>query len=195
MNRLRRFLLLVLAIVALICIAYGVWCAFAWALSWIMAQKSQIAAAIIAFTGTVIAGIGAVIISQQRSKAREIAESHRTKKIELYSTFITKMIEILRKHRGADSAMLEDSKEIEEFFYNFTAEVVLWGSPGVLRHYATFRHLGQNRNPNVIIIMDDIMQAMRKDLGLSNRGLSRGDLMKMFLTDPDSLNKLLTNHS
>jgi hypothetical protein len=32
---------------------------------------------------------------------------------------------------------------------------------------------------------------MRKDLGLSNWGLSRGDLIKMLLTDPESLDALI----
>jgi len=191
MKRLRTILPFVLLLVAVVGVGYGVWYAVAAALSWIMSQESQVAAAVIAFSGTIIAGIGAVVIAQQRSKSREIAEAHRPKKIELYNSFITTMIGIIRKHKGSDSKALEGDKEIEEFFYKFTAEVVLWGSPGVLGHYATFRNLGQEKNPNIVLIMDDIMQAMRKDLGLSNWGLSRGDLMKMFLTDPETLDKLL----
>ncbi len=191
MKRLRHILPFVLLLVAVVGVGYGVWYAGAAGLSWIMSQESQIAAAVIAFSGTIIAGIGAVVIAQERSKSREIAEAHRPKKIELYNSFITTMIGLIRKHKGSDSKALEGDKDIQEFFYKFTAEVVLWGSPGVLGHYATFRNLGQEKNPNIILIMDDIMQAMRKDLGLSNWGLSRGDLMKMFLTDPESLDKLL----
>lgn len=192
MNWLRIFLLFVFAPVVVVGVAYGFWCACVAVLSWIVAQEAQITAAIIAFGGTVIAGIGAVFVAQQRSKSREIAEAHRPRKIELYSSFITTMIGNIRKHKGADPKAFENNKEIEDFFYKFTTDVVLWGSPGVLRHYATFRNSGQERNSNIVLIMDDIMQAMRKDLGLSNWGLSRGDLMKMFLTDPESLDKLLT---
>ena len=47
----------------------------------------------------------------------------------------------------------------------------------------------------MLLIMDDIMQAMRKDLGLSNWGLVRGDLMKMFLTDPETLDKMLVEET
>lgn len=195
MKLLRSILAFVVALIFVIGIGCALWAACAAALSWITAQDSQIAAAIIAFAGTVIVGIGAVVIGQQRSKSREIAESHRPKKIELYNNFILTMIDILRKHKGTGGEGLENDKDIEDFFYKFTAEVVLWGSPGVLRHYATFRNLGQEENPNVVLIMDDIMQAMRKDLGLSNWGLARGDLMKMFITDPESLDKLLAKTS
>ena len=192
-HRCRTIAVVLFTVLVIAGVGYGVWWAFASALSWVMAQGSQVAGAVIAFAGTVIAGIGAVVISQQRSKSREIAESHRPKKVELYSKFITTMVDILRTHNGGESVSIEASKELEDFFFNFTSQVVLWGSPGVLRHYATFRHIGQERNPNVLLIVDDMMQAMRKDLGLSNWGLARGDLMKMFLTDPESLDKLLAN--
>lgn len=191
MNLLRTILTVVLALAVVLGLGYGLWSALAAVLSWIVTQQSQLAAAIIASSGTLITGIGVAVVAQQRAKSREIAEAHRPKKIKLYNSFITTMIGILRKHKGSDPKALEGDKEIEDFFYKFTSEVVLWGSPAVVRHYATFRNLGQERNPNIILIMDDIMQAMRKDLGLSNRGLSRGALMKMFLTDPESLDKLL----
>ncbi len=195
MKQMRHILPFALLLAAVVGVGYGMWYTGSAVLSWFVSQESQVAAAVIAFSGTIIAGIGAVVIAQQRSKSREIAEAHRPKKIELYNSFITTMIGIIRKHKGSDSKVLEGDKEIEEFFYKFTTEVVLWGSPGVLGHYASFRNLGQEKNPNVILIMDDIMQAMRKDLGLSNWGLSRGDLMKIFLTDPESLDKLLEETS
>ena len=195
MKRLQHIPQFVLPLVVVVGVGYGVWCVGAAVLSWIMSQESQVATAIIAFSGTTIAGIGAVVIAQQRSKSREIAEAHRSKKIELYNSFITTMIGIIRKHKSSGSNALEGDKEIEEFFYKFTTEVVLWGSPGVLGHYATFRNLGQEKNPNIVLIVDDIIQAMRKDLGLSNWGLSRGDLMKLFLSDPESLDTLLEDSS
>lgn len=191
MSRLKAILFIVFVLVVLGAIGYGLWCVVAAVLFWIVSQESQVAAAIIAFSGTVIAGIATVVIAQQRSKSREIAEAHRPKKTDLYNSFIVTMIGILRKHKGTDPKKLEGDKEIEEFFYEFTAEVVLWGSPSVLGHYGTFRNLGQERTRDIILVMDDVMQAMRKDLGLSNWGLARGDLMKMFLTDPESLDTLL----
>lgn len=187
MKLLRKISVIVFIIILILVLVYVLWFAFTNTLSWITKQESQIATAIIAFAGSVVA----VIISQQRSKSREIAEAHRPKKIKLYIGFITTMVKMLRKHKGSAPAALEGDKEIEDFFYQFTSEVVLWGSSDVLYHYARFRNPDRIGNPNTILIMDDIMQAMRKDLGLSNWGLSRGDLMKMFLTDPEALDELI----
>ena len=195
MNQPRKVLPLIVTLIFIVVAGYCLWSAFAAAVSWITTQDAQIATATIAFAGTVIVGIVTVVIGQQHSKSRELAEAHRPKKTELYNEFITKMIGMLRMYKGEDSKAVEGDKDIEEFFYAFTTDVVLWGSSDVLRHYARFRSAGRDHNPTIILIVDDVMQAMRKDLGLSNRGLSRGDLMKMFLTDPEKLETLLAKSS
>lgn len=190
-NHLKAAFLVIVAIGVMLAGVYGVWCVLAAILAWVMAQPSQIAAAIIAFAGTIIAGIGAVLISQQRTKARDIAESHRPKKTDLYSDFITQVVGIMRDHKGKKELDGEAAKKLEDFFFDFTTRVMLWGSPGVLRHYGIFRRVGQQSDPNVLLLMDDILRAMRKDLGLSNWGLTRGDLIKMLLTDPESLDAVI----
>ena len=150
---------LVLFVVAVVLgIVYGIWCLLAAILTWIMAQESQVAAATIAFAGTVIAGIGAVVVSQQRTKARDIAESHRPKKTELYSEFITQVVGLMRDHKGKKELDPKTSKRLEDFFFNFTTRVMLWGSPGVLQHYSEFRRVGQQTDPNVLLLMDDILR-------------------------------------
>ena len=120
MKSVNTWLLLLLALAALVCVVYGAWWLLAQLLAWVMAQPSQIAAAIIAFAGTVIAGIGAVVISQQRAKAREIAGSHRPNKTKLYTELITQVVGIMREHRGEKTLDVAVSKKLEDFFFDFT---------------------------------------------------------------------------
>jgi hypothetical protein len=162
------------------------------AVGWIGSQDSQVVAASIAFLGTVTAGIGAVVISQQRTKSREIAEAHRPVKADLYMAFITEIVGTLRKGAGESELSPQTLKHLEDFFYDFTMKAMMWGSPGVLRAYTAFRRAGEN--PNVVFLVDDVLRAMRKDLGLRNRGLQRGDLIKLLITDPEELDKLLAKH-
>jgi len=150
----------------------------------IMDQPSQVAVAI-------IAGIVAVVTSQQHAKAREIAELHRPKKTKLYTEFITQIVGILRNTKEGKTQDASASKKLENFFFDFTTGVMLWGAPDVLRHYAAFRKISAKSDPRNLLLMDDILQAMRKDLGLSNWGLARGDLIKMLLTDPESLDTII----
>ena len=191
MKYVKNWIPLLLALAVLVGVVYGTWWLLAQLLAWVMVQPSQVAAAIIAFAGTVIAGIGAVVISQQRAKAREITESHRPNKTKLYTEFITRVVGIMREHKGGKTLDAAATKKLEDFFFDFTTRVMLWGSPSVLQHYGAFRRVGEKANPNILLLLDDILQAMRKDLGLSNWGLTRGDLIKMLLTDPESLDALI----
>ena len=182
--------LVTFALLILLVVMAAIYWLLAQFISRVMVQPSQIAASIIAFAGTVVAGIGAVVISQQRAKAREIAETHRPNKTKLYTEFITQVVGIMHDLRGERTMGADATKKMEDFFIDFTTKVMLWGSPDVLQHYGAFRRIGKKSDPNILLLVDDILQAMRKDLGLSNWGLMRGDLIKMLLTDPESLDAI-----
>ncbi|UCG55412.1 MAG: hypothetical protein JSV32_04210, partial [Dehalococcoidia bacterium] len=110
----------------------------------------------------------------------------------LYTEFITQVVGIVREHKAGQTLDAAATKKLEDFFFDFTTRVMLWGSPSVLQHYGAFRKVGEKPDPHILLLLlDDVLQAMRKDLGLSNRALARGDLIKMLLTDPESLDALV----
>jgi len=152
--------------------------------SWFLSQSIEVIAAAITVFGTVTAGIGAVVVSQQRIKSREIAEAHRPQKAKVYESFLSKVIEFMR-NSDEDELGSEDMESLEEFFYEFTANVMMWGSPKVLKAYGTFK--GSGGSNESVFLVDDIIGAMRKDLGLKNSGLKRGDLVKLLINDPENL--------
>ncbi len=179
---------LILIAVAILAAAWVLRAAF----DWISSQDSQVVAASIAFLGTVTAGIGAVVISQQRTKSREIAEAHRQIKTEMYASFIEEIVGAMRKGAGKPDLSPRVQKHLEDFFFDFTTKAMMWGSPGVLRAYTRFRRT--DGSPDIVLMVDDVLRAMRKDLGLSNRGLARGDLIKLLITDPETLDEVLAKH-
>jgi hypothetical protein len=180
---------LLVGLVLLLAIGTGLFWLARSVVNWVVSQDSQVAAASIAFFGTVIAGIGAVLVSQQRTKSREIAEAHRPTKTELYMGFAAEMVAVMRSSKAQGGLEDKGQAHLEEFFYDFTAKVMMRGSPKVVAAYGRFRRIGAN--PEVVLLVDDVLQAMRKDLGLSNSNLKRGDLIKMLLTDPESIDRLL----
>jgi len=173
-------------------VLYVIWL-IAWsAIGWVATRESQLAAAIVAAAGTLLASVAAVVYSQQRLRKREIAESHRAKKAELYSKFIKEMIELLMKYKGSEPdvrSIAEDAK-LQSFFMEFTSDLMLWGSRGVINKYSAFRSHGQPSAGNVLLLADDLLRAMRKDLGHSNLFLGRGELIKLLLSDPEKLDQL-----
>ncbi len=188
-----RYLLVVLVVLGLVCAGlYVLWQAVSFIFTWIMTQQLQTVAAIITFAGTLVLCVSALIISQQIAKTRDVAESRRPEKTEIYTDFITAMVSLMRKQEGSGATLLEDSKKLDDFLTNYTTEVFMCGSPDVLRKYGVLSHYEDTPNPDPILIMDDLIKAMRKDLGFSTWSLARGELMKILLADPEKIKDFLT---
>lgn len=170
---------------------YVLWLVVSIVFSWIMAQQLQNVAAIVTLAGTLVVCVFALIISQQIAKARDIAESRRPEKTEIYADFITTMVGLMRNQEGFGAILLEDSEKLEDFLTNSTTEVFMCGSSDVLRKYAVLSHYEEIPDPDPILIMDDLVKAMRKDLGFSTWSLARGELMKILLADPKKVKDFL----
>lgn len=147
---------------------------------------------------SLIAALTAVfgyLYNQRKSKLRDIAETHRLQKVELYKSFMDMTVNILMKTKTGELNELPDGQipsDLEKQFMHFTRDLISWGSPEVIKTFKKFRDSSEHGpNPQVIVLVDDILHAMRKDLGHSNFGLRRGDLIKLFIKDPHEVDKLL----
>ena len=156
---------------------------------------AKITAAIIAACATVIVSVVTVVYNQRRSKVREIAESHRPQKIEIYKQFMDKaVVDLLRASKEKRIETAEFQKDLQELFFKFTGDVIVWGSPGIIKAYSSFRG-SKEGDQNILLKLDDMLREIRKDIGNSNRGLNKGDLIALFLTDPEMLQKLITENN
>lgn len=148
---------------------------------------------IIAAIGTVFASVVAVIYNQRKTKEREIAESHRPQKMEIYKNFMIMMFDFLQKAK-VNTNDENNFKKLEEGFVSFTRELIIWGSPGVIKAFSIFRNSANLQQKNQILIyFDKILLEMRLDLGNSNKNIKNGDLIKLLLTNPEELDSLLLN--
>ena len=169
------------------------WQAIAGIGRWLSTLQSDVAAATVAASATVLVGVLGVLLSQWFTKGREIAEAHRAKKVELYRSFIQVMLKHLKeaKDRTGDSGDLTPNEEVVDFFRGFAGDLMLWGSPEVVRRFQRFRTLSARGNEDVLLAVDDLLRAMRSDLGNRTWTLPRGSLIKILLTDPERLDEVL----
>ena len=191
--RLLNYLLLGLVALGLAALGlYLLWWVVSFIYTWIIDQHLQTVAAIVTLAGTIVVCVFALIISQQIAKARDIAESRRPEKTEFYTKLVITMVGLMRKHEGAGAAVFDDREKFEKFLTDSTTQVIMWGSPDVLKKYAVLSQYGEIPNPDPVLIVDDLIQAMRKDVGLSTWSLARGELTKIFLSDPEKVKEFLT---
>ncbi|WP_155834378.1 hypothetical protein [Halotalea alkalilenta] len=151
-------------------------------------EKTALATIIAAFIG-----LCGIIFSQWQSKKREISESHRENKIEVYQIFFDVVRELRDQQR-----MNSELSTPEEIFENYKDQfdklndgIVLWSSPKVIKAWLKFKshNSGPNNPEDILIAVDNVYKAIRSDLGNSNFGLQHGDIIKMYLSDPNELKK------
>lgn len=172
-----------LGILALIIITFIGWYVFSSIASWLGSQDSTVIAA---FT-TAIFGLSGLWYAQWHSKSRDIAENHRASKIEAYNIFF-KIVEKLQAGEVTDKEL--DDKNLPEWlkkdFTKLNQGLILWASLNVITAWLHFRRVSTSGG-NILLAMDEMYKAIRKDLGNSNFGLKAGDLIRIGLKDPSEL--------
>jgi hypothetical protein len=82
-------------------------------------------------------------------------------------------------------------KEMIEFMSNFTQRVMVWGDDGVLVAWIKWRRLlidqaAMKAAPmKSMFLYEDLIFAIRRDLGHRNKALVTGDILALFVNDVD----------
>ncbi len=159
----------------------------------ILSLDKELIAAIIAASGTVFASVAAIILNQNRTKRREIEEAQRPNKIAAYQKFMKTMVVILKKGKDHEDLIKDGvlTKDLEDMFLSFQSDMIVWASPSVIKTYEMFKN--NTQDTSILLYLDDILREIRSDLGHKNKGLKRGDLIKLFLRDSKELDKLINS--
>jgi hypothetical protein len=147
----------------------------------------NVASAIVA----AFAGLVVLVLGQIFNRNRQIAEAHRDKKVEVYAKFGQLLIDLQQATKQGKADELLKSDRVYNSIVDFNRDVLLWGSPSVIRAFLDYRVESNVTGPLVLVKMDRMLRAIRKDLGLSNWRLQQGDLVKLCLQDPTEFDKML----
>ncbi|WP_286718836.1 hypothetical protein [Thalassolituus sp. UBA2009] len=179
MSKLRRFLSVTFGFAVLAGIAWLIWNIVLWVASLEPSYSGPTITAIVGFIG--------LIYAQWHSKSREIQQSHRPKKIEVYNGFFSILERFLKNpdeqkalEQGGEESLPED---LRDQFWQLNKGLIVWASPAVIKSWLHFRKV-TTTGGNTLVAMDNVLKAIRKDLGNSNFGLQIGDSVKVFLRDP-----------
>ncbi len=173
---------------------------FCWKLIFIFIEAltvadSKITIPVIGGIITIIVGLIANLYTQKQIKLREIDEAHRSKKVEIYSNFL----EIVRRIISGNNKNIPIKPLKEgELILQMTkvrTEIILWSSPSVINAFRNFESIAEENTGIKMLLpaVDRLYREMRKDIGLSNKGLPQNQLVKIYLKDPSELDRALTN--
>jgi uncharacterized protein YneF (UPF0154 family) len=169
-------------------IGYGVFVAVRATMLVIASLDSSIAVAIIAAAATVLVSVLSIVLGKVYEARSLIQKEHREKKTPVYEDLIKFMFRILMATKTADPP---SEKETIEFMAGFTQRIMVWGSDEVLAAWVKWRRLSTDEaamkaNPiKLMLLYEELIFAIRRDLGHKNKGLATGDILALFVNDID----------
>ncbi|MDP1786376.1 hypothetical protein [Nitrosomonas sp.] len=168
------------AVVVLAISAFCLWAIYS-TFQWFQALNASVAASLI----TASLGLIGLWYAQWQSKTRDIAESHRTNKIEVYNVFFD-LVEKFQTNNITDLSEENIPEPLKSDFQKLNRGLLLWASPGVITAYLKFRTVSASGG-DILHAVDNMYREIRKDLGNSNFQLKAGDLIRIGLKDPNEL--------
>ena len=151
-----------------------------------LSLESDIAVAVIAASASISVSLISLVVSKYLESKAAIIQEIRAKKIPIYE----ELISVLMRFVFAQKLGLEPMSESElmKFMAEFTEKITVWGSDDVIKAWRKFRlSAGGGSNPqSILFVYEDMLLAIRKDLGHKNSGFKKGTLLGLFVNDIDS---------
>ncbi|MDH0447474.1 MULTISPECIES: hypothetical protein [Shewanella] len=149
----------------------------------------QLSAGIIAASATVLVSVFTVMFSKRQEHKVDIENQIRSKKIPVYEKIIEFIFQITFAEKLGKKQPSE--KEMVKFFADTTRDLVIWGSQDMVSAFGDFKvglaELESNNDPAYVLsIVEDLLIALRKDLGHKQKDIKRGDILRLYINDiPD----------
>ncbi|MBL4750232.1 MAG: hypothetical protein JKX71_06570 [Amylibacter sp.] len=184
-------IVLLLLFILFLLVKYGI-IASKYIIAGFLKLKPEIYVPLVFTIMTAVIGLAAALITQARIRKRAIEEAHRDKKVALYLG-ILKYIQtlMLSQKEGFEHLITEENDQVEKMA-QFKTELNLWASPQALQAFHAFTHPDSSKNGPMAILklIDPFYKEMRKDIGLSNRGLDDLFFARSMLSDPSEIEQL-----
>lgn len=120
----------------------------------------------------------------------QIRSEQREHKLEIYEKITHFFFENLFAVRLGQEPKTEE--EVTQFLVEVTPKLVMWGSDQVLKSFREFRKAGDGQNSNsqaagleLMLIYEQMLLHIRKDLGHQNQALTKGSILGIFINDID----------
>ena len=131
---------------------------------------------LVSIVGVIISSIVAKIVDYRKNRQEYLTQ----KREKPYGEFVEMIYQVQKNSKEpgtySDEQMIEDLSK-------FSKQITLWGSSRVINKWIEFRENGSDpeKAKNNLFLMEEIMNDMRKDLGLKK--VKKGNLLGFFIND------------
>lgn len=136
----------------------------------------------VSIIGVIISSIISKLIDYKKTRQDYLAK----KREQPYGEFVEMLYKV---HLNEKQEINYTQKEMIDDLSKFSRQITLWGSPNVVNKWVEFRENGTNPNAGKqnLLIMEEIMNEMRKDLGLKK--VKKGNLLAFIINDVKTIIK------
>lgn len=168
----------ILSFVLLGLILFGLFWVSRWIWRHFTALNPELAAALLTAFATVLGAAITITLGRIFEKRKDVEAHFREKKSEIYDEFLKAFYTL-----GDDAAKVD----LVPFLREWQRKIILWGGPRVLISYFKWMNNLKLQRPDAesMFLMHDFFSELRKDLGLSNKGLERGAFIRLILQNAD----------
>ncbi len=153
---------------------------------WFAHTSSSDKPAVISALGLVAVAIVTYVFNRGADRRRILEELTRRQKIRLYRRIVQYLMSILIK---APNVPPPTDEETQDFIAETTPLMLTYGSNNVVKLWGRFvratPNVGQMDPWDVVVLIEGVLKAMRKDIGHGSLSLQDGDLARLFITDID----------
>jgi hypothetical protein len=185
-NKFKKILPFILAFVFVGMLGWGAFILGKSSLAWFGGLQKEVAAAILAALTAVAISILSLVLSKYYERRAEVRKEHREKKVPIYEKSIEFWFKVLMSEKSGRKPPSE--QEVIQFLQDFTQELIVWGSDSVLKAFTTFRetlisYKGSTAPIQGMLLFEQYLFEIRKDLGHKNKNLHKGDILALFIND------------
>ena len=156
---------------------------------------AKLAVGLVAGFATVIVSVITVVVGKRYDRKLEIEARFRELKVEIYSEFLSEIFAQFKSIAiGADEA--ESTEKLANFIEKWNSKVILWGGSDVLISYIKWlSHIRINSHSvDSFLLMGDFLLSLRKDLGLSVKGIDNRIPLYFILKNPELFVSMLSEN-
>jgi hypothetical protein len=150
---------------------------------WVVYTGITKAPAVVAAVVTGIAALFGLFFQRYLEWQREDARQRRERMTPIYERLVTTF------YKAGGEGVPEH--EQVAFFEDLAQRLLLWGSPPILSAFAAWKRSavqaneGDGHATTTLFTFEQLLLAMRADMGQSNDGLRAGDLLRVIVNDID----------
>jgi hypothetical protein len=149
-------------------------------LIWAFVRGVESDPAVVGPISTALLGFSGLVYQRSRERSQELEKSHRTEMSPIYEQLVLTM-------QNIDKFAARPDEEQVAFFKEIATKLTLHGPSTVVRTWiAWLRALPLKPLSVPLRAQEQLLLAIRDDLGLSNNALKRGDLVRLYLLEEDT---------